>query len=63
LAAGLKLKTIALDVRLPIYLSTAITQFPLDTCLGADLELTALQLQLFGYVDIEICILKCFTVG
>ena len=64
ITAGLRLKVVALDVRLPIYLSTLILNFPLDTCLGADLELTALQLQVWAFVDLEVCIFgKCIGVS
>lgn len=61
-AAGLGLTAVVADVEVPVYGEIVqLTKFPLELCLGADLRVIPLSMEIDIFLEIRVCLWKCFT--
>lgn len=61
LKAGLRLTARILETTLPAFVTVTFSNFPLKVCFGVDWVTVPLSLRLEGYVQLRICVWKCWT--
>ena len=61
IAVGIKLTARILETAVPVFATTVFAKFPLQICFGGDLLSTPLSMALSVFIQIRICIWKCFV--
>ena len=60
IGVGIRLTAKILETSVPVFATTVFAKFPLQICFGGDLKTNPLSMALSVFIDIRICVWKCF---